>query len=380
MSIELRKTKHSGNSYVVKVRDPNRRWYHSPVFHRKADAEAYEAELKIKRVTGKLSPSFENRSITFGDYWTKWRLECRNRVSEGWRLSQDQMARTYLLPVLSSKKLLEIRSQDIGNVLAEMGHTGLSAQTVLHAYNLLHKIFEDAIEHYDLLSSSPVRKRYRPKVQIRERNFLTPDQSWQLLEHCSNHPVAPTIWLALLAGLRIGEIQGLTWEAISFERKQILIRQTFNRRINKMQPHPKGKDWCKVPMAPQLAEFLALHRKVAGPTDFVCCDNCGEMLSYKVFNKALVKLCNEAGVPRVTPHELRHSCTELYVQHGASAEDVRRLLNQKSLSATARYIHRTDPRLQALADLVAPEKKWSTNCPRTRKKQGSDPEPVSVSI
>jgi site-specific recombinase XerD len=57
---------------------------------------------------------------------------------------------------------------------------------------------------------------------------------------------------------------------------------------------------------------------------------------------------------RVTPHELRHSCTELYVQAGASAEDLRRLLNHKSLAATIRYMHRTDERLQRIASQVGP--------------------------
>ncbi len=64
---------------------------------------------------------------------------------------------------------------------------------------------------------------------------------------------------------------------------------------------------------------------------------------------ALTKICKELSLPRVTAHELRHSCTELYIEAGASAEDIRRLLNQSSLTATARYIHRTDERLTKIA-------------------------------
>ncbi len=73
------------------------------------------------------------------------------------------------------------------------------------------------------------------------------------------------------------------------------------------------------------------------------------MLSYETYLRALRRACQEAGVPEVTPHELRHSCAELYVQAGATAEDIRRLLNQSSLTATARYMHRTDERLNLIA-------------------------------
>jgi site-specific recombinase XerD len=78
----------------------------------------------------------------------------------------------------------------------------------------------------------------------------------------------------------------------------------------------------------------------------------GRLFNYVSFSRTLPKLCEEAGVKRVTPHELRHSCTELFIQAGASVEDIRRLLNQKNLSSTARYIHRTDDRLQKFAAQV----------------------------
>lgn len=93
-------------------------------------------------------------------------------------------------------------------------------------------------------------------------------------------------------------------------------------------------------------------RERAFLSPFVVLNQKGGFLAYANYLLGLRRLCDEAGVRRVTPHELRHSCTELYVQAGASAEDIRRLLNQSSLTATARYMHRTDERLSGIAERV----------------------------
>ena len=106
-------------------------------------------------------------------------------------------------------------------------------------------------------------------------------------------------------------------------------------------------------MPDPLMEFLRTKQAGKGPEDFVCENIHGGMLSYESFvTKVLPAFCKKAGVKRITPHELRHSCTEIYVQAGASAEDLRRLLNHKSLSATVRYMHRTDERLQSIAGQI----------------------------
>lgn len=154
----------------------------------------------------------------------------------------------------------------------------------------------------------------------------------------------------VLSGLRPSEAQALTWGAVDFERRQILIRAAFNKKEGRLQAHPKQDDWGLAPIPDALYDFLVSRQ--GGPEEFVAQGCNGGMLSYETYLRALRRLCKAAQVPEVTPHELRHSCTELYVQAGASAEDIRRLLNQSSLTATARYMHRTDERLSGIAAKV----------------------------
>ena len=87
------------------------------------------------------------------------------------------------------------------------------------------------------------------------------------------------------------------------------------------------------------------------PADFVAGDASGKMLPYETYAINLKRLCARAGLREVSPHELRHSCSEFYVERGgATAEDIRRLLNHKSLTSTSAYIHRTPERLNGIVN------------------------------
>ncbi|MCC7442159.1 MAG: site-specific integrase [Bdellovibrionales bacterium] len=353
MAIIERKTDAGRTKYLVRVRDPFGRWFPSKTFDRKIEAEQYERSLLIQRDRGGLAPTQEFREMTFAEYWAKWSNECRGRVSEGWRRTQDMVTRKHLLPMLGHRRFKELRSVDIGQLMAALERKGQSPQSALHLYNILHKMFEDAVEFYEILDRNPVRRRFRPKVRRIERDFLSPAESWKLLESVRHHRLGGAIWIGLLAGLRPGETQALRWSAVDFERSQILIRASFNKKLRVIQDQPKQGDWGRAPMPPVLAAFLQEHARGKRPEDFVVPNVNGGMMIYESFvTQILPRLCREAGVKEVTPHELRHSCTELYVQQGASAEDLRRLLNHKSLSATVRYMHRTDERLAGIAGRV----------------------------
>lgn len=271
----------------------------------------------------------------------------------GWKKKLDQMAFKFVLPNIGKMKLAEVRSFDIGSIVNQVQEQGYKPQTVLHVYNLMHKMFEDSVEYFEFLDKNPVIKRFRPKIPRRHRNFLSPEESLHLMRVSRNHHLGPAVWIGLLSGLRPSEIQALRWSAVDFEREVILIRAAYKRDLKRIADYPKQQDWGMSPMPPPLIDYL--KEKHAGKTawDFVAPAYMGGMLEQKKLHDGLKKLCRMAGVTEISPHELRHSCTELYVTEGATAEDLRRLLNHKSLTSTAAYIHRTEGRLGRIATQVA---------------------------
>jgi len=50
-------------------------------------------------------------------------------------------------------------------------------------------------------------------------------------------------------------------------------------------------------------------------------------------------LCKKLGITIIGTHGLRHSTPALYISHGATRDDVRKLLGHSTLAVTDRYIH-----------------------------------------
>jgi integrase len=335
------------------VKDPFGNWYEGVTFDSLREAEKHERQLMSLGDQGKAAQSKALRELSLACYWQEWQQECRSDVSEGWKLTQDQMWRDHVEPHLGSMKLVTIRAQHIQRLLNRLKEGGLGSQTRLHVYNLLHKMFEDAYDHDPpLVEANPVRRKIKPKVIETERGYLAPDDAKKLLETAKGDPLGVAIWLGVLLGLRCEAIQALKVGRVDFRKKELLICECFKRRIGKIRPFPKGKKWEYVPLPDFLIEYL--RPKLAGksPDDFVVNGERKEMLSYNAFLRGVKRLCRKAGVKVITPHELRHSASELWIEMGASEEDVRRLLNQKSSSTTKRYLHRSDERLKRIAQLV----------------------------
>lgn len=287
--------------------------------------------------------------LTLDEFWTLWRDQSRHRISEGWRISQNQMYRDYISPILGSYCLSMITSPLVGEVFSKANLKEISPQTLKHIYTLIRKIFQDAIDYYEILEKNPVQPRFhKPTVIGKKRAFLLPPQAQLLLKMSRNTEMGPGIWTQILSGLRPGEILALQWKSVLLDLDQILISRIYNTKTRKMQDYPKAKKWEYVPIPKQLKEYL--KDRQAEPDELVLkTDLSGEMISLARYGRGIKKLCKRLNLPEVTPHELRHTCTEIYVQAGASMEDLRRLLNHRSLSSTQNYIHRTDDRLNLIA-------------------------------
>lgn len=186
----------------------------------------------------------------------------------------------------------------------------------------------------------------------KEREFLSVEESWRLLDAVKCDWYGPAIWIGLLSALRPGEIQALKWDDVDFENNRLLIRGNFCRKEKVLKPNPKQKDWGQAPIPEPLKDYLMeLRQKTI--SQFVASGfERHEILNYDSFRKALTTACRKLGMTEISPHELRHSATELYYSAGAGTEDLKRLLNHKSAQTTQTYIHRTDERLSKIAGTI----------------------------
>lgn len=287
-----------------------------------------------------------------------WKKHCRLNVSDGWKISQDSMIKLHIMPYLSENNFSEINAIDISKVIgaSKLKH---SPNMTKQIYLLLSKMFKDSVK-LNIRKDSPVFSNFHcPKSKTKEAIYLIDNELEKLIEYSKYHWSIQAIVIQAYIGLRVGEVTGLQWKDIDFKSKTIHIRQKRNRKTKVFDQYTKNGKQFRVPIRGSLISFLRDVRKTMdpGPDDFVCSGPDGKsFMSYHSYQKALIYLCKGAGIKRISSHGFRHTCSGIWVNQGASTEDIKILFNHDSIVSTKTYMHNTNLHLQKIAGEVMKRK------------------------
>jgi integrase len=99
---------------------------------------------------------------------------------------------------------------------------GLSAQTVKHHHTLLHKALKDAVK-WQMIQVNPADAVDPPRVAKSEMQTLSSAEVKKLLTACGgSHLLHPHV-LAVMMGMRRGEICALRWSDVDLDGRKIHI-------------------------------------------------------------------------------------------------------------------------------------------------------------
>lgn len=350
MSITKRKLK-TGFRYVVQVRDASGDFFERRTFANRAEAIAYQAEcLRSKHKPGGARSLLRRYSVS--EYWKRWVSE-RQKKESSWAISQNQMWRDHIEPIIGHLSLIEVQSKHIGAVMAFCEKKGLGGQTRRHVFKLMKQMFSDAVEYFELIDLNPVKLKFQPKVIKKEIKYLKPDEAVYLMERSRDHHFGPAIWLMLLIALRIGELQALRRRHIDFENDQVILEEQWNEKLKAWGPLKNGRR-VTLPLPPKLKEFLLFRGidKLQSEAFVVTGTRSKDRVPRSTLAAHIDGICRELSLPGLTLHGFRHSSTELWFLAGCNQEDVRRLLNHSSEHAIRAYIHESEKRLAEISQHV----------------------------
>lgn len=350
MAIAKRIKRSGAVSYQVKCKGFDGKWI-TQTFSRKADAESKEAEIVSKKRSGNLVSNLSHR-LTIDEFFKTWDEQTRKtNVSQGWRKDQIKYYNDYVSPVIGKLKLRIITPAHIAQILSRMTELGRAPQTCLHIYNLLNKVFGDAIEMYELIYKNPVKKALKPKLIKKEAPYLRIEEIKKLLTYVRGKPYGVPIWLGAMCGLRSGETIALKWADIDWTNSTIIIRRNFVRKENRFQDFPKEKKWRRLTMPNELADYLKEYQSVSR-SEYVAAQPGQTFVLYEHFQRTLQRYCAELRLPQIGTHGLRHSSTEILRHFGATMDDINRFFNHSDYSVTERYVHDKGERVHEIAKVI----------------------------
>lgn len=275
-----------------------------PVGSTEKDALARQAELRGKKSRGE-------RVIP-----TQLRLE---QFSQQWREEQDGRLRpktlsTYddalkrIVSRLGARRLRDVDVDAVARMVADMQKAGYRAWTIRGTLVVLSRIMQTAVRR-GYVGSNPVReldKSERPKGDQRRMRILNSEEIARLL------PAVPEqhrslITTLVFTGMRIGEALALEWSNINFEAGLIVVGDGKTENASR-----------SIVMMPALSKLLRAHQLASGRRE-------GLVFGTKkgtrqepgnVRVRGLQKGLENAGLEKLTLHELRHTFASILIGQG----------------------------------------------------------------
>ncbi len=215
------------------------------------------------------------------------------------------LIRRHLVPFFERIRLPEVGPADVQMFLAEKSKR-FAPKTVLSLRNLLSKIFGTA-QRWGYLQANPAKGAQVPAlVDTRERLTLTPQQVRALLGELVE-PYRTMVLLAVLSGLRRGEIFGLRWKWVGFAEGSVVVAES-NYEGHSAPPKTRASR-RKVFVDAVVSEALArLRPSNIQADDLVFCTERGTPLNpNNVRARVLHPACTRAGIPLVGWHTFRYT-------------------------------------------------------------------------
>lgn len=305
------------------------------------DALDHQADIRVRMGRGeKVAPTKK----TLADVAEEWQ-EMLN-VAPATRAQYEVHLRKYILPALGRHKIRRITTDQVAlfvrNLPPELA--GSTKQTIL---STLTHVFNFAVNpRRGYLPQNPViglERGERPKAEEFPPRVLGPGETERLLAALKDDWARAIVQTALLTGMRIGEILGLKWKDVDFEKGEIHIRGSIDDKG--WYGPTKGRSHRDVPLLPGLRQILWEYpTRFKGPESWVFQRVAGGSIARSVVTKRFMDARKAAGLPEFPRplrfHDLRHTYASVLLQNGNDIVWVSKLLGHSSTHVTMeRYAH-----------------------------------------
>lgn len=295
---------------------------------RKAEAELarLRAEFEPPKEVGDLSSD-----MLFADYLLEWLEIAKGRLAVATYSSYAAMIKKPVGPYFRQRNLTlrELEARHLQMFYSEMLRK-VKPNTVIHYHAIIHSALKYAVKT-DMLVQNVADKVDRPKKNSFQPVFLSAEEMQKMFEALRGTKLELPVLVAAFYGFRRGEVLGLKWDAIDFERGTISVIRTVTtitldgKQTEIEQQSAKTKSSLRtLPLIGSFREYFLqvkeaqeLNKQICGNCynheydGFVFVDELGERMRANYLTSAFPKFLEDHGLRRMRFHDLRHP----YVKH-----------------------------------------------------------------
>ena len=331
---------------------------------RKAAEEAMARELHERRTGAYIEPT----KLTLGEYLEKWLDETERGRLAHTTYTYRSIVSNRIIPHLGSVPLAKLTPLDVQACYRALGEAGYAPKTIRLTHTVLRQALAQAVR-WRLVPTNSADAADLPAARRTEIVAWTAEQARTFLGATTDDERHPLWRLMLDSGMRLGEALALTWDDVDFSTGTVAIRRTLTRTkaggliIGEAAKTRAGRRPIAV-TAPTIASLRAHRVRQAErrlllgsmweDDGFVFDRGNGRISHPATVQPAFERAVRAAGVPRLTPHGLRHTNATLLILAGVPLKVVSERLGHASVAITADvYAHVTIEADRSAADRIA---------------------------
>mgnify|MGYP000256180601 CR=1 FL=1 len=296
---------------------------------------ALGGDPKAKVMKAKKIPTLQ---VLFNDHY----LPHAKQHKRTW-INDEQMFNSRLDEKFGHLKLTAISKSDVQKFHLSLSKYQLSASTCDHYVKLIRRLLNFA-KDLELIQRNPLDRFKLFREENYKERYLNTEEQAQLVKKLktdANRPVCNLVLFLLATGARRSEVFKAEWQHFDLENRVWRI-PSANSKSKKMRSVPLN----------DFALKLLTDVGTQGKFDYAFA-NPATGNPYKCIKKAWTRLREQAGLPELRLHDLRHQFASLLVNSGRSLYEVQHILGHSDPTVTQRYAHLSTATLQEASNAAS---------------------------
>jgi integrase len=288
---------------------------------------------------------------TLNDLLDAWLDAARPNLKPRTLMNYDETASRYIRPELGHIKLSRLDPTAIQSLYSRLSGRGLT-RVPAYTHAVLHRACRLGVL-WGWLGQNPCDRLIPPKYRAKRKDVWSAEQTTGFLQATASYRHGPLWALLVFTGARIGEATALHWDDLS--DSGVTIRRTAHR-IKRQWVVTEPKTYAGVRTVSLPASVMAVlrterarqaeRRLKVGPAwqdgGLIFSNDTGGVLHPSMVAHAIQRACDALGLPRLTPHSLRHLNASLLLEQNVPLPNIAKRLGHANPNITAKtYSHVT---------------------------------------
>ena len=333
-----------------------------------------ECQEWLKKTRGQIDDgmTYASTKIYLGEYLGGWIISSKTSLRQSSWIHYDQLNRQYISPGIGHIRLKDLKTEHVQGFYNRLIEEGVGIHSILKIHAVLHRALEQAVKT-SMIARNPASYAQLPKKPVTEMEILSESQVSQFLIAAKGHRLEALFHLALISGARQMELLGLKWTDLDWIKHTLKLERQLLRSDGDGVKFsaPKTRYGRRViTLGAKTIEVLRKHydlqereRLAAGDNwkeyGLIFTTSIGTPIHLRSLLRDFKKLLENAGVPIIHFHGLRHTCASLLLNQGVPVIEVSRRLGHSRASITLDVYGHLIPGMQSevaeiIDDLVTP--------------------------